>query len=148
MGCHGQRAVPTASYCQWCQLEKSKVDWSDDVKKKIQYDLKTRNILISSLRVNEYHFISHCKIAKNKWDALKTLHEGTNDVKQLKINMFVQQYELFRKDEGESISSMQMKFSHIVNKLQNLGKDISNQDYTNKILRCMIRERQTKVIAI
>jgi len=35
--------------------------------------------------------------------------------------------------DGESISSMQMRFTHIVNKLQNLGKNISNQDCTNKI---------------
>ena len=61
-------------------LEKSKSDWSDDDKKKVQYDLKARNILLSSLGVNEYHSVSHCKTAKAMWDALETLHEGTNDV--------------------------------------------------------------------
>jgi len=29
--------------------DKPKADWSDDDKKKVQYDLKARNILISSL---------------------------------------------------------------------------------------------------
>jgi len=29
------------------------------------------------------------------WDALETLHEGTDEVKQSKINTLVQQYELF-----------------------------------------------------
>ena len=62
--------------------------------------------------------------------------------------MLVQQYELFHMEEGESISSIQMRFTHIVNKLQNLGKDISNQDCTNKILRCMTREWQPKVTVI
>jgi len=120
--------------------EKAKVDWSDDDKKKVQYDLKARNILISSLGFHEYHFVSHCKTVKAMWDALETLHEGTDDVKQSKINTLVQQYELFRIEDGESISSMQMGFTHIVNKLQNFGKIISNQDCTNKILSCMIRE--------
>jgi len=50
--------------------------------------------------------------------------------------------------DGETISSMQMRFTHIVNKLQNLGKTISNQDCTNKILRCMTKEWQPKVTAI
>jgi hypothetical protein len=45
----------------------------------------------------------------------------------------VQQYELFRMEDGETISSMQMRLTHIVNKFQNLGKTISNQDCTNKI---------------
>jgi len=62
--------------------EKPKADWSDDDKKKVQYDLKARSILISSLGVNEYHFVSRCKTAKAMWDALKILHEGTDDVKQ------------------------------------------------------------------
>jgi len=47
--------------------EKPKADWSDDDKKKVQY---------------EYHSVSHCKTAKAMWDALEILHEGTVDVKQ------------------------------------------------------------------
>ena len=51
-------------------------------------------------------------------------------------------------EEGESICSMQMRFTHIVNKLQNLGMDIPNQDCTTKILRCMTREWYPKVTSI
>lgn len=51
-------------------------------------------------------------------------------------------------EDGESISSMQMRFIHIVNNLQNLGKNISNQDCTIKFLRCMTKEWQPKVTAI
>jgi len=61
--------------------DKPKADWSDDDKKKVQYDLKAQNILISSLGVNEYHSVSHCKTSKDMWDLLKNLHEGTDEVK-------------------------------------------------------------------
>ena len=57
-----------------------------------------------------------------------------------KINTLVQQYDLFRMEDGESISSMKMRLTHIVNKLKNLGKDISNKDFTDKIMRCMTRD--------
>ena len=60
----------------------------------------------------------------------------------------MQQYELFGIKDGETISSMQMRFTHIVKKWQNLGKTISNQDCTNKSLRCMTKEWQPKVTAI
>jgi len=63
-------------------LDKPKADWSDDDKKKVQYNLKAQNIRISSLGVNEYHSVSHCKTSKDMWDALETLHEGTDEVKQ------------------------------------------------------------------
>jgi len=92
------------------------------------------------LGVNEYHFVSPCKTSKDMWDALETLHEGTDEVKQSKINTLVQQYEIFCMKDSETISSMQMRFTHIINKLQNLGKTISHQDCTNKILRCMTKE--------
>jgi len=55
-------------------LEKPKADWSEDDKKKVQYDLKVRNILISSIGVIEYHSVSHCKTSKDMWDVLETLH--------------------------------------------------------------------------
>ena len=51
--------------------DKPKADWSDDDKKKLQYDLKAWNILIYSFGVNEYHFVSHCETSKVMWDALE-----------------------------------------------------------------------------
>jgi hypothetical protein len=83
--------------------DKPKADQSDDDKKKVQYDLKAGNILISSLGVNEYHSVSHCKTYKDMWDALETLYEGTDEVKQSKINTLVQQYELFCMKDCETI---------------------------------------------
>jgi hypothetical protein len=62
--------------------DKPKADWSDDDKRKVQYNLKARNILISSLGVNVHHSASHCKTSKDMWDALETLYQGTDEVKQ------------------------------------------------------------------
>lgn len=45
------------------------------------------------------------------------------------------------------MTSMQMRFSHIINKLENLGKTTYDQDCANKILRSMCREWQPKVTA-
>ena len=95
-------------------LDKPKADWNDDNKNKVQYDLEARNIIISFLGVNEYHSVSHCKTSKAMWDALEIIHEGTDDVKQSKVNTLVQQYEIFRMEDGESISSMQMRFTHVM----------------------------------
>lgn len=38
---------------------KPKVEWAEDYKKNVLYDLKVRNILIFSLEVNEYHSVCH-----------------------------------------------------------------------------------------
>jgi len=55
LGCHFQWEVSTANCRRWQHgvvLDKPKADWNDDDKMKVQYDLKARNILISSPGVN------------------------------------------------------------------------------------------------
>lgn len=93
-------------------------------------------------------FISHCKTTQAIWNALRVLYEGTKDVKKSKINTLTKEFELFHVEPGEIVASMQMRFSHIINKLENLGKTTYNQDYDNKILRSMCKEWQPKVTAI
>jgi len=72
------------------------------------------------------------------WYALETLHEGTEDVKKSKFNTLIQQYDLFHMEDGETVSSMQMRLTHTIHKLENLGKAISNQYCTNKMLRLLL----------
>jgi hypothetical protein len=50
--------------------------------------------------------------------------------------------------DGETIADMQQRFVKITNKLHGLGKPITNQDATKKILRCLNRSWQPKVTAI
>lgn len=123
-------------------------DWSDDETKKVSYDLKARNILMSTLSAKVFDLISHYMSAKGILDALRTLYEGKNDVNDSKINMFTEEFELFRMEPEESMDSMQTRFLHLINKLSNLGKTFYNKDFTNKILRSMCREWKPKVTSI
>lgn len=79
-------------------------------KKKVQYDLKAQKLLISSLRINEYHFVSHRKTTKATWNTLETFHEETDDVKQFKINTLIQQYMI----SFSNLSSQYLVFISII----------------------------------
>lgn len=68
------------------------------------------------------------------------LYDGTKYVNESKINMLIKEYELFHMQPSEIVESMQMHFLHIINKLENLDKYLSNQDCANKILRSMCSE--------
>ncbi|GAV76430.1 UBN2 domain-containing protein, partial [Cephalotus follicularis] len=54
-------------------------------------------------------------------------YEGTNQVKDTKINQLVHDYELFTLLENENISSMYDHFNDIINALKGLGKVYTNQ---------------------
>ena len=140
--------VPTITDAHGIVTNKPMAQWTEEEKKKANYDAKAQNILISSLGIDQFYHVSHCQSAKEMWDTLVTHFEGTNDVKISKINTLTQEFELFHMLDGETIEDMQQRFIKITNKLHGLGKPITNQDATNKILRCLSRCWQLKVTAI
>jgi len=58
----------------WC-------DWTGDESKKAQYDSVAKNIITSSLNLDEFFRVSQCTSSKEMWDILEVTHEGTSDVK-------------------------------------------------------------------
>jgi hypothetical protein len=122
--------------------------WTKDEKKKVQYNLKAKNIITASLSIDEFYRVSNCTTAKEMWDTLKLTHEGTTEVKRARMNTLTHEYELFRMKSGESIQDMQKRFIHIINHLRALGKSFNNEDLINKILRCLSRSWLPKVTAI
>uniref|UniRef100_A0A2N9HLR4 CCHC-type domain-containing protein n=1 Tax=Fagus sylvatica TaxID=28930 RepID=A0A2N9HLR4_FAGSY len=54
----------------------------------------------------EYNRVSGCDSAKEIWDKLEVTYEGTNQVKESKMNMLVHEYELFVMKKDENISEM------------------------------------------
>lgn len=68
------------------------------------------------------------------------LNDDTEDVKQSKISTLIKEYMLFRMEFGEIVKSIQMCFINLINKLNNLGKNLSNKDFANKVLKSMRRE--------
>ena len=141
-------SIDGSSSSESITIEKPRDRWSEEDRKRVQYNLKAKNIITSALGMDEYFRVSNCKSAKEMWDTLRLTHEGTTDVKRSRINALTHEYELFRMNTNENIQSMQKRFTHIVNHLAALGKEFQNEDLINKVLRCLSREWQPKVTAI
>jgi len=90
--------------------------------KKMQYDCVAKNIITSALNLDEFFRVSQCSSAKEMWDILAVTHEGTTYVKRARKHALIQEYELFRMQQGETIADVQKRFTHIVNHLIGLGK--------------------------
>ena len=84
---------------------------------------------------NEYNRICQCKSAKEIWRLLEITHEGTNQVKESKINLLVHVYELFLLKDNETIVEMITRFTDIVNGLKALGKSYKESKKVMKTLR-------------
>ena len=86
------------------------------------------NIMQCAIDPYEFSRVSMCSSAKEMWDNLKLIYEGTSEVKATKANILVHEYEMFRMKPEETISEMFARFTAITNGLKGLGKEYSNSD--------------------
>ena len=84
-------------------------------------------------------------MAKEIWILLEITHEGTNQVKESKINLLVHGYELFFMEDNETIVEMITRFTDIINGLEVLGKTYMESKKVMKILRSLPSKWDAKV---
>ncbi|MQL83829.1 hypothetical protein Taro_016326, partial [Colocasia esculenta] len=96
----------------------------------------------------EFNKISACKSAMEMWEKLRITYEGTDKVKETRIDILVTQYERFQMQPGESITQMYNRFTDITNGLAGLGKSYEMGDMVRKILRSLPASWTPKVTAI
>ena len=94
---------------------------------------------------NEYNKISECKMAKEVWRILEITHERINQVKDSKVRILVNDYEMFKMKPNESIVEMFTSFTDDVNGLEDLGRKVSEQENVFKVVRCLPPKWNTKM---
>ena len=119
-----------------------------DENRRAQYDVKVKNIISSTLTLDEFYKISVCINAREIWEILRVTHEGTDDVKRARKNSLIQEYEMFCMQQGETIYDVQKRFTHIINHLNGLGKSFDSDELNIKIPKSLNRTWQPKVMAI
>ena len=129
-------------------VPKPKQEWDEYDRRNFQLNVKTIYTLQCFMNRNEYNRIFQCKLAKEIWRLLEITHEGTNQVKELKINLLVCSYELFLMKDNETIVEMITRIIDIVNGLEALGKTYKESEKVMKILRSLPSKWHTKVTTI
>ncbi|KAL2325878.1 hypothetical protein Fmac_024936 [Flemingia macrophylla] len=112
------------------QIEKPFEDWDQNEIRRAENDAKALNIIHSSL---------------NTWELIKVTYEGTPEVRRARKNALIQEYEMFRMGQGETIMDVQKRFTHIVNNLKGLGKKFDEEEVNVKILKSLNRKWQPTV---
>ena len=74
---------------------------------------------------------------KRNLDKLKITHEGTSQVKESKITLLSNQYEMFKMQPNENITSWFDRYTTIVNQLNQLGKAILEDEMVKRLLKSL-----------
>ena len=138
------RVVKSGPY----ELLKDESKWTEEDIKQSKVNFSAMNIMQCAIHPDEYSRVLMCNSAKEMWDNLKLIYEGTFKVKATKVNILVHKYKLFRMKLEETISKMIARFTCITNGLKALGKEYSNMDLVWKILWSLSLEWHTKATVI
>ena len=85
--------------------------------KKIQINFKAIITLHYALNPMKFNKISTCKTTKEICDKLRVTYKGTTQVKESKIALISNQYEMFKMQVNESINSWFYRYTTIINQL-------------------------------
>jgi hypothetical protein len=130
------------------ELPEEEETWTREQIKKATMTWSALNMMQCAIHPREFSRVSSCKSAKDMWDKLQLIYEGTSEVRETKASMLISDYEMFRMNETESISEMFARFMVIVNGLKGLGKEYKDCDLYRKILRSLIPSWHTKATVI
>ncbi|MQM21658.1 hypothetical protein Taro_054702 [Colocasia esculenta] len=64
-----------------------KNQWTDDDRKKVSLNCKAKSILCCALSKKEFNCVSACKSATEMWEKLRITYEGTDKVKETRIDI-------------------------------------------------------------
>ena len=109
---------------------------------------KAINAIFYGVSPDEFHKISHVKIAKEAWTILKTTYKGTKKVKDTKFQMLITKLEELKMGDDEAFNSFYEKLNEIVIAKLNLGEKIEDSKVVRKIMRSLPESFRAKVTAI
>lgn len=107
------------------------------------------NAILSALSGSEFNRVDGIKSAKVIWYTLRNLHEGTDSVRESKVEILKGQFERFVMLDGESPSDMYDRLSKIVNEIKRLdSKDMTDEVVVKKMVRAITPRNSTLVTII
>ena len=125
-----------------------KVEWDKAALALAIANSKAINVIFYGVSNDEFHKISHMKIAKEAWRILETTYEGTKKVKDTKLQMLTIQFEEVKMREEKSFDSFYGRLNEIVIAKLNFGEKIEDAKVVRKVLRSLPESFKAKVTAI
>ncbi|GKD64330.1 hypothetical protein Tco_1306438, partial [Tanacetum coccineum] len=93
-------------------------DLAGQEKSRYDSDIKAVNILLLGMPVDIYTLINHYQTAKEIWDRVKELMEGTEMTKQERESMLYDEFDKFTSEPGELIHSYYLRYAKLVNDMK------------------------------
>ncbi|KAL9261054.1 Retrovirus-related Pol polyprotein from transposon TNT 1-94-like protein [Drosera capensis] len=97
---------------------------------------------------NMFEIMVHTKTANEAWEALMLRNEGTNEIRENKKDVLIQQYELVSMRSDVDLTTFFERFNILINNLKTLGKTFENKEVNLKFVKSLGEIWNTKTTTI
>nr|GEW54562.1 hypothetical protein [Tanacetum cinerariifolium] len=113
-------------------------DLSLEEKDRYNADIRATNILLQGLPKDIYTLINHYTDAKDIWDNVKMLFEGSELTKEDQESQLYDNFEHFQQHKGESIHDYYVQFAKHINDIRNIKMTMSRMQLNSKFVNNML----------
>ncbi|GJS76156.1 hypothetical protein Tco_0726037 [Tanacetum coccineum] len=96
--------------------------------------IQATNILLQGLPKDIYSLINHYTDAKDIWDNVKMLLEGSELTKEDRESQLYDDFEHFRQNKGETIHDYYVRFAKLINDMRNIKMTMSRMQLNSKFV--------------
>ena len=129
-------------------VPKSFSEFTEEDEKEVHKDKKAMNILFNGLDKNMFDNVINCTTFKEIRDTIQTLYEGTEQVRENKMQLLIQQYEHFHFKQSETLNDTYSRFQKMLNRLKLYGRVYATKDTNLKFLRYLPKDCKSMIVSL
>ncbi|GJZ42886.1 putative reverse transcriptase domain-containing protein [Tanacetum coccineum] len=115
-------------------------DLSPEDKDRYNADIRATNIILQGLPKDIYSLINHYTDAKDIWDNVKMLLEGSELTKEDRESQLYDDFENFCQNKRENIHDYYVWFAKLINDMRNIKMTMSRMQLNSKFVNNMLPE--------
>ncbi|GKG35974.1 hypothetical protein Tco_0443652, partial [Tanacetum coccineum] len=100
-------------------------------------DIKATNIILQGLPVEIYALVNHHRIAKDLWERVQLLMQGTSLTKQERECKLYDAFDKFAHIKGESLHKYYLRFSYLMNNMNIYKMNLQQFQVNTKFLNSL-----------
>ena len=100
----------------------------------MELDTNIQYFIVDSMDPNMCHQILNCVSAKHMWDTIGVIMEGTDEVRENRVDILTSQYEAFKSLAGETITQVFERFNKLLNELMVNNKTYPQREINRKFM--------------
>ncbi|GJV94390.1 hypothetical protein Tco_1545967 [Tanacetum coccineum] len=113
-------------------------DLSAEEKERYKADIRATNILLQGIPKDIYTLINHYTDAKDIWDNVKMILEGSELTKDDRESQLYDEFERFCQIKGETIHVYYVRFSKLINDMRNIKMTMSRMQLNSKLTNTLV----------